>query len=98
MDIQIVSIWVTAFATCIIALYTVKAHSLSCQIKKLSERSDLRDKEFKKQLKELYKAIVISNIPCSGASTEDKLKQFVEHFKNRDNYFDKVFEDDKSNP
>mgnify|MGYP001582180400 CR=1 FL=1 len=96
MDIQITSICVTAVATCVIALYAVKAHNLSCQIKKLNEKSDLREQEFKKQLKELYKAIVISNIPCAGASTEDKLKQFVEYFKKRDNYFDKIFDEDQN--
>lgn len=95
MDIQIISIWVTAFVTCFIALYAVKAHNLSYQIKKLNEKNDLREQEFKKQLKELYKAIVISNIPCAGASTEDKLRQFVKYFKERDNYFDKIFDDKK---
>lgn len=97
MDIQTLSILVTALATFVIALYAVKAHSLSCQIKKLNEKNDLREQEFKKQLKELYKAIVISNIPCAGASTEDKLNQFVKYFKERDNYFDKIFDDDQSN-
>lgn len=65
-------------------------------IKELNEKNDLREQEFKKQLKELYKAIVISNIPCAGASTDEKLKQFVEYFKNRDDYFDEIFDDGKN--
>lgn len=93
MDIQITSICVTAFATCVIALYAAKAHNLSCQIKKLNEKSDLREQEFKKQLKELYKAIVISNLPCAGANTDIKLNEFKKYFKDRNNYFDGIFDD-----
>lgn len=90
--IEVVSIFVTTFATGVIAIYAAKAHNLSIQIKILNEKNNEREEKFKNQLKELYKAIVISNFPCSGASTTEKLRDFKEHFKDRDKYFDGIFD------
>ncbi|MBU1862366.1 MAG: hypothetical protein KKH94_01725 [Candidatus Omnitrophica bacterium] len=91
-NIQTIFIVISALATVVIAIYTVVAHNLSKEIVKLTEKNDERDIQFKSQLKELYKAIVISNFPCAGASSQEKLRDFEALFRERNKYFEGVFD------
>lgn len=88
----VVSNVVMALATFVIAIYSWRSYSLSKEIKKLSDNQADRESQFRIELKDLYKAIVISNLPCAGGSVDDKLKDFVRFYKDRHNYFGEIFE------
>src|SRR3989338_6704211 len=53
---------VTTIATAVIAYYAWRSHKISEAIIKLTQKRDDDEKEFKQQIKDLYQAIVVSNI------------------------------------
>ena len=83
-----IAIWISAISTFLIAVFTIVLCFLSYQMKRANDQRDKQDEKFKKQIKDLYKAIVISNLPCAGDSVDNKLKDFKRYFKDRDNFFD----------
>ena len=73
---------VTALATTAIAIFSWNSYCLSKQIKKATEDQIKRDEEFKSQIKDLYQAIVISNV-LSGPSSYGALTQAIDAFKSQ---------------
>ena len=73
---------VTAVATTMIAIFTWCSYCLSQQIKKVTEDQIKRDEEFKSQIKDLYQAIVISNL-LSGPSSFGDLPKAINAFKSQ---------------
>ncbi len=70
-------------STAIIAYYAFVSYRLTSQMKK-------NDDEFKQQLSDLYKAIVISNVMCSnsrlGGASQDAI--FQSYFSVFEKYYD----------
>jgi len=91
--INIFFMTISGIATVVNAVYAVKAHYLSKEIKNLNKKNNERDEKFKKQLKVLYKAIVISNLSSAGSTTEDKVKDFMDNFKDENNKLKSFFDD-----
>lgn len=82
-----ISSGVTALATIVIAIYAWKSHSLAST---LNERDD----EFREQVSDLYKAIVISSMVANpGAGMADtmtgRIKLFREHYDGTTKIFKK---------
>jgi nitric oxide reductase large subunit len=80
--IIIIATCVSATATAAIAFYAIKSHKLADrsyqlaqEIKSASELKTKSDDEFRQQVSDLYKAIVISNILVS------KLPGKIDYFK-----------------
>lgn len=66
----IISTFMTMMATCVIAYYALENHRLT---KSLISKDD----EFKQELRDLYKAIVVSNL-CKATSDADIKKREFE--------------------
>ena len=81
-NIIIVSNIVTAVATMAIAIFTWCSYCISQQIKRATEDQSKREEEFKNQIKDLYQAIVISNV-LSGPSSYGALTQAIDAFKSQ---------------
>ena len=76
------SMWLTALATIAIAICALFSYRLASKIQS-------RDEEFRRQIKDLYQAIVISVMihaqgPTGEASTmQGRMKWFKEHYKGK---------------
>jgi hypothetical protein len=68
------AIWVTAISTGVIAIFTVINFWLILTIKS-------RDNEFRQQVSDLYKAIVISNIVGGPHDTHLAIEDFKIHYE-----------------
>ena len=73
---------VTALATTAIAIFSWCSYCLSKEIKKSMEDQSKREEEFKSQVKDLYQAIVISNL-LSGPSSFGDLPKAINAFKSQ---------------
>lgn len=68
VGIEIISMGLTAVATCVIAFYSWRSFKLSEEIKRSNELKTTSDQEFRQQVSDLYQAIVISTL-ISGPSS-----------------------------
>lgn len=82
---------VTAMATTAIALFSWRSFCLSEEIKKVTESHLEKEEKFKNQTKDLYQAIVISNI-LSGPSSYGALSQAIDVFKSQYKGTFKIFD------
>ena len=73
---------ITAIATTVVAIFSWRSYCLSRDLKKSSEDQNKREDEFKGHIKDLYQAIVISNI-LSGPSSFGALTQAIDAFKSQ---------------
>ena len=78
----VISSIVTALATTVITIFSWRSYCLSEEIKKSTEDQGKREEEFKSQVKDLYQAIVISNV-FSGPSCCGELTQAIDAFKSQ---------------
>lgn len=67
MNIDTISICLTAVATCVIAIYSLLSFKLSQELKRANEIKTAGDQEFREQVRDLYQAIVIATL-ISGPS------------------------------
>jgi predicted PurR-regulated permease PerM len=75
--ITVIAIIITAIATGVIAYYATQSHKLASKIQ-------IRDDEFRQQIKDLYQAIVVSNvIEPSPGDTSKAIKHFKEFYKGK---------------
>lgn len=72
--------FITTLSMFVIAIYSVKAHRLSNEIKRSNELRVESDKEFKDQALDLYQAIVISNILSGQGSSVADFSRTVKKF------------------
>jgi len=86
-----ISSFITAIATTVIALFSWRSFCLSKEIKKIAENQHTKEEEFKSQTKDLYQAIVISNI-LSGPSSYGALNQAIDAFKSQYTGTFKIFD------
>ncbi|MEK6563491.1 MAG: hypothetical protein AABZ65_00475 [Candidatus Omnitrophota bacterium] len=82
---------ITAIATTVIALFSWRSFCLSGEIKKATENQCKKEEDFKSQTKDLYQAIVISNI-LSGPSSYGALTQAIDAFKSQYKGTFKIFD------
>ena len=85
------SIILTASATVVIAYYAWRSHQISEAIIKLTQKRDDDEKEFKQQIKDLYQAIVVSNIvlgPDGVNPRESSIQAFKRLYKGNTKIFD----------
>jgi len=84
ITLQIISVVVAAIATIVIAV-------VACQNLCLIKKNNQKEEEHKAQIKDLYQAIVISNL-LSGPSSFGFLKQSIDafnaHYKGKVKIFD----------
>lgn len=87
---MVIATIVTALATGVIAYYAWRSHQISEAIMKLTQRQDDEEKEFKQQIKDLYQAIVVSNIVGTphGANSREPIKAFNTLYKGNTKIFD----------
>jgi len=77
----IISSIVSAIATAIISIYAIKSHRLSNEIEKSNKDRAKDDENFKKELRDLYGAIVIANLVSeTSTGVSKKLQYFKEHY------------------
>ena len=78
------------FATGVIAYYAWRSHQISKDIIELTKRRDEDEKEFKQQVKDLYQAIVVSNIVGTphGANSSEPIAAFKKLYKGDTKIFD----------
>lgn len=86
---------VTAIATAVIAWFTKESYKVYSQLKRLEEKRQVDDEKRQKEVRDLYQAIVISNLPCAGDSVDNKLKDFVRYYEDRHKFFGNVFDSSK---
>jgi uncharacterized protein YbcV (DUF1398 family) len=90
------SMWITVIATAVIALYALKTHGLAErnyqlaeEIKKANELKTAGDEEFREQISDLYRAIVVSALVATHDSTglystvDGRIKIFREKYKGK---------------
>lgn len=71
---EIYAICVTAIATVVIAWYAIANHKLASKIQS-------RDDEFRQQISDLYKAMVISNVISGPYDTHLAIEDFNIHYE-----------------
>lgn len=81
---------VIACATAVIAYYAWRSHQLSKSIIELTNKRDNDEKEFKQQIKDLYEAIVISNLIGTphGADSRAPFMAFKRRYTGSTKIFD----------
>jgi len=81
---------ITAVATGVIAYYAWRSHQISEAIIKLTQKRDDDEIEFKQQVKDLYQAIVVSNIVGTphGANSNEPIAAFKKLYKGNTKIFD----------
>jgi len=88
---MVIAIILTSFATVVIAYYAWRSHKISETIIKLTQKRDDEEKEFKQQIKDLYQAIVVSNIvlgPEGVGPRESSIQAFKRLYKGDTKIFD----------
>ena len=80
-EFGILGIWITAIATAAIAVYSFMSYQLASSIKS-------RDEEFRQQIRDLYEAIVISNIVTERRELEGRIEAFKQHYRGRTPIFE----------
>ena len=80
----------TAIATAVIAYYARRSHRISESIIQLTRKRDDDEKRFKQQIKDLYQAIVVSNIVGTphGADSRAPIEAFEKLYKGSTKIFD----------
>lgn len=86
--ITYLALGITAIATGVIAIYAIKSHSLADknyqlgqEIKKANELKTKSDDEFRQQVSDLYKAIVVSNLLSPTSDILRAIKKFNQAYK-----------------
>jgi single-stranded DNA-specific DHH superfamily exonuclease len=97
--IIIISTCISAIATAAIALYAIKSHKLADrnyqlaqEIKKANELRTKSEDEFRQQVSDLYKAIVVSTIIGSRAGLPRVISIFKEYYHKQAGGKTKIFE------
>lgn len=78
---EVMSIALTAVATLVIAYYSYQSYKLS---EKLSEINDQHQQE----IKDLFQAIVVSNLVDKGSATSTAIREFKQNYKGKTKIFD----------
>jgi hypothetical protein len=78
-ELLVISTAVSALATCVIAVYSCFSWKLTVEMKRANDLKDKADQEFKEQVSDLYRAIVVATI-LSGPSSYGSLDQATSAF------------------
>ena len=86
---------ISMIATVVIAAYAWRSYELSRQIKIANELKTQTDQEFRQQVNDLYRAIVISNI-LSGQATHMDFESLIRDFKSKYKAKTPIFEEENN--
>ena len=94
-ELMIIAMFFSAAATVAIAIYAIKSHKLANknyqlaqEIKKANELKTQSDDEYRQQVSDLYKAIVISNIVANRPKPIDHFKEYYKQAGGKIKIFD----------